>query len=69
MKTAWKPNLLNWAYLGWVWLIILFVLLPLATTLWTAFFSNKILSLPPEGYTTAWFLQPGIWRISGTAFS
>lgn len=62
MKAAWKPNPLNWIWLGWVWLIILFVLLPLAVTLWTAFFSNKILSLPPEGYTTAWFLQA--WNLA-----
>ena len=37
--------------------LILFVLLPLATTIWVAFFSNKILSFPPEGYTAAWFVQ------------
>jgi putative spermidine/putrescine transport system permease protein len=62
MKTARKINPLNWAYLGWVWLVILFVLMPLATTVWTAFFSNKILSLPPEGYTAAWFLQA--WNLA-----
>jgi putative spermidine/putrescine transport system permease protein len=44
-------------YLLFVWLIILFVLVPLATTIWVAFFSNKILSFPPEGYTGAWFVQ------------
>jgi putative spermidine/putrescine transport system permease protein len=44
-------------YVVFVWLVILFVLLPLATTIWVAFFSNKILSFPPEGYTAAWFVQ------------
>jgi putative spermidine/putrescine transport system permease protein len=44
-------------YLVLVWLIVLFVLLPLAITIWVAFFSNKILSFPPEGYTGAWFVQ------------
>lgn len=62
MKAKREPNLLTWSYLGWVWLIILFVLLPLAITLWTAFFSNKILSLPPEGYTVAWFVHA--WNLA-----
>src|ERR1700720_2351664 len=44
-------------YVSFVWLVILFVLLPLVTTIWVAFFSNKILSFPPEGYTGAWFIQ------------
>ena len=48
---------LRWIYLLFVWLIILFVLLPLVTMVWVAFFSNKILSFPPEGYTGAWFVQ------------
>ena len=55
MKT--RSNLLKWAYLGWVWLVIAFVTLPLIVAAWTAFFSNKILTLPPEGYSGAWFLR------------
>jgi putative spermidine/putrescine transport system permease protein len=46
---------LRWMYQAFVWAIILFILLPLATTLWVAFFSNQIMSFPPEGYTVSWF--------------
>jgi len=52
-----KLGSLRWLYLGLVWAVILFVLVPLATTIWVAFFSNKILSFPPEGYTASWFEQ------------
>ncbi len=52
-----RIGVLRGAYISFVWLIILFVLLPLATTIWVAFFSNKILSFPPDGYTALWFVQ------------
>lgn len=48
---------LRWLYLGFVWGNILFILMPLATTLWVAFFSNQIMSFPPEGYTVSWFAK------------
>jgi putative spermidine/putrescine transport system permease protein len=62
MKAGLKTRLLGSAYVSFVWLIILLVLLPLATTIWVAFFSNKILSFPPEGYTAAWFVQA--WNLA-----
>ncbi|MFT3802416.1 MAG: ABC transporter permease [Burkholderiaceae bacterium] len=40
-----------------VWTIIAFILLPLLGMAWIAFFENKILSFPPDGYTTRWFVQ------------
>lgn len=46
----------NLIYLSSTWLVILFVLSPLMLTIWVAFFSNKIMSFPPDGYTTSWFL-------------
>jgi putative spermidine/putrescine transport system permease protein len=50
-------TLLRLIYLGSVWLILFFVFLPLGITIWVAFFSNKIMSFPPEGYTASWFLE------------
>lgn len=44
-------------FVGFVWLIILFVLVPLVVTVWVAFFSNKIMAFPPEGYTATWFVK------------
>lgn len=57
MKDVILQKLARGAYLSSVWLIILFVLFPLAITFWVAFFSNRIMSFPPEGYTSSWFLQ------------
>ncbi len=57
MTSIGKASPLRWTYLIFVWATILFVLVPLATTMWVAFFSNKILSFPPEGYTGSWFVQ------------
>jgi putative spermidine/putrescine transport system permease protein len=57
MTSVRKASPLRWTYLIFVWAIILFVLVPLATTIWVAFFSNKILSFPPEGYSGTWFVQ------------
>ncbi|WP_374818865.1 ABC transporter permease [Brucella grignonensis] len=45
------------AYIGSVWLVLLFVLAPLCITVWVAFFSNTIMSFPPEGYTLSWFVR------------
>ena len=49
------PALQRAVYLAAVALIIAFILVPLVMTVWVAFFSNRILSFPPEGYTLAWF--------------
>lgn len=34
-----------------------FIVLPLAVIVWVSFFSNKILSFPPEGYTLDWYAR------------
>lgn len=36
-------------------LVIGFVVLPLVFIVWMSFFSNQILSFPPEGYTLDWY--------------
>ncbi|MFT4116826.1 ABC transporter permease [Bradyrhizobium sp.] len=57
MSIAARLHPSRWLYLSFVWATIFFVLVPLATTVWVAFFSNKILSFPAEGYTASWFGQ------------
>ncbi|QQP90659.1 ABC transporter permease [Skermanella sp. TT6] len=37
--------------------VIAFILLPLAGIVWVSFFSNRILTFPPEGYTLAWYVR------------
>lgn len=37
--------------------VVAFIVLPLAVIVWASFFSNKILSFPPEGYTFDWYLR------------
>lgn len=34
-----------------------FIVLPLVVIVWASFFSNKILSFPPEGYTLDWYAR------------
>jgi putative spermidine/putrescine transport system permease protein len=34
-----------------------FMVLPIALVLWLSFFSNEILSLPPEGYSLRWYAE------------
>jgi len=62
MTAAQQSGLLRGVYLTFVWSVILLILLPLATMVWVAFFSNKILSFPPESYTAAWFVQA--WKMA-----
>lgn len=49
------PRLRRVAFRTLVGLILLFVVAPLLFVVWVAFFSNKIVSFPPEGYTVHWF--------------
>ncbi len=49
-------------YLVAVWAILFLILAPLGITMWVAFFSNKIMSFPPEGYTLEWFLRA--WELA-----
>lgn len=57
MKDLSGISLSRTVYLGGVWLILFFIFLPLGITIWVAFFSNKIMSFPPEGYTVSWFFE------------
>lgn len=37
--------------------VVGFIVLPLVVIMWASFFSNKILSFPPEGYTFDWYAR------------
>lgn len=56
-SVAGRVGLLRAAYVTVVWMIMLLIILPMVMMVWVAFFSNKILSFPPDGYTLAWFVQ------------
>lgn len=43
-------------------LVIGFIVLPLVFIVWMSFFSNPILSFPPQGYTLAWYQRA--WEMS-----
>lgn len=45
----------RWSFSGLALVIFAFLILPLVCVIWVAFFANKIVSFPPEGYTTDWF--------------
>lgn len=40
----------------------IFMVLPIALVLWLSFFSNEILSLPPEGYSLRWYSEMFVQR-------
>ena len=44
------------AFGGAVWVGFGFLLLPILLVLWLSFFSNEILSLPPDGYSLRWYI-------------
>lgn len=44
-------------------LVLAFVVMPLVITYWVAFFSDSVISFPPEGYTLSWF--PRAWSTGG----
>jgi len=50
------------AYTATSILVIGFIVLPLVFIVWMSFFSNKILSFPPEGYTLDWYRRA--WEMS-----
>lgn len=53
------------AFYGLVALVFAFVVLPLVVIVWAAFFSDKILTFPPSGYTLSWFSRA--WELSDFA--
>ena len=50
------------AFLTLVSAIFAFVRLPLVAIVWAAFFSDKILTFPPSGYSLSWFSRA--WALS-----
>jgi putative spermidine/putrescine transport system permease protein len=59
---SWRQRLGRLAFAGTVGITLALILTPLVLVLWLSFFSNEILSLPPEGYSLRWYraltLQP-----------
>jgi putative spermidine/putrescine transport system permease protein len=45
---------------GFVALVYLFILSPLVFVIWLSFFKDVIITFPPAGYTTAWYVNA--WR-------
>jgi putative spermidine/putrescine transport system permease protein len=45
------------AYRVFALTVLGFIVLPLAVIVWVSFFSNRILSFPPEGYTLDWYAR------------
>lgn len=43
-------------------LVIGFIVAPLVLIVWMSFFSNPILSFPPQGYTLSWYVRA--WEMS-----
>ncbi len=40
-----------------VWLVFLFMMLPVFFVTWVSFFAQNIISFPPAGYTTDWYFR------------
>ncbi len=45
------------AYRASVWAVYAFMLSPVVFVTWVSFFSSTIVTFPPQGYTTAWYLR------------
>lgn len=52
-------------FLLFVAAIMVFLVAPLVVIVWASFFSDKILSFPPSGYTLAWYGRA--WRLEDFA--
>lgn len=52
-----SPALIRFGYTAISLLVIGFIVLPLVFIVWMSFFSNKILSFPPQGYTLDWYAR------------
>lgn len=44
-------------YRASVWLVFAFMLSPVVFVTWVSFFSNTIVTFPPDGYTTQWYAK------------
>lgn len=56
-----KAQISSWSYRTLVFGTMLFVVTPLITVIWVSFFSNKLISLPPQGYSFDWYVNA--WRL------
>lgn len=52
----------SWTYRFLVYATLLFVVTPMVAVVWVSLFSNKIISLPPQGYSFAWYRNA--WELS-----
>jgi putative spermidine/putrescine transport system permease protein len=52
---SWRERLGRCAFAGAVVLTLTIILTPLVLVVWLSFFTNEILSLPPEGYSLRWY--------------
>jgi putative spermidine/putrescine transport system permease protein len=52
-----RERLARFAFQSAVVAAFVFMVLPIAMVLWLSFFSNEILSLPPEGYSLRWYSE------------
>jgi putative spermidine/putrescine transport system permease protein len=52
---SWRERLGRLTFAGAVVLTLTIILTPLVLVLWLSFFTNEILSLPPEGYSLGWY--------------
>lgn len=50
------------AYTAISLVVVGFVIMPLVFIVWMSFFSNRILSFPPQGYTLDWYVRA--WEMS-----
>ncbi len=52
---SWRERLGRLTFAGAVGLALTIILAPLVLVVWLSFFTNEILSLPPEGYSLRWY--------------
>src|ERR1700719_1140613 len=52
---SWRERLGRLTFAGAIVLTLTIILTPLVLVLWLSFFTNEILSLPPEGYSLRWY--------------
>ncbi|MFN3825979.1 MAG: ABC transporter permease [Pseudorhodobacter sp.] len=55
MMRAGQANRVRLGYAAISVVVIAFIVLPLFFIVWMSFFSNRLLSFPPEGYTLDWY--------------
>lgn len=54
---AWGDAAGRAAFRASVWLVFAFMLAPVVFVAWVSVFANEIVTFPPQGYTTRWYLR------------